>query len=324
MFDNYYRMRGDEAEDFSLGYRLYAADKSIEDNSDQSYLNDNAEAYEQMISELLKESDDQLDDGSVGGDVFRTAVYTANMCIASRVYETVDPIFARDGMHTALDAGRYLMGRLDGKNSQNETSDDSTEKAHIQNETSNDTPEKAPLQDETQEMEAVLWAFAELLRTDVEIRNAYDHSMMAGMPQKMSRQKKYKMIVNRLTAEVFEKDEMNDLKLLTAIAVLYADSESVPSESIRIISDKLSKYADLILEEKIEADDAFKNAVVVTTLAAAKLELENDEGDEANGSQLIKVIEYNVLNEKKKKLSEDERNLLTGRIADYERYLNNL
>ncbi len=329
MVEKYYESRGEDTKEFSLCYKLYAAD--IHEDEVSEYTEKNVDVLNSMMAELLEESDNQLDDGSIAGEVYRTSIYTANMCIASRVYESVDPIFARDCMHTALEAGRYLMMIPDDENSAKDINDD-------QSESISTVASKKDFS--ITEKEAVLWAFAELLRTDIEIRNAYDHSMMAGMPQKMSRQKKYKMMVNRLTSDVFENDDMDDLKLLTAIAIQRVDSESAPLESVEIISDKLCKYADRILagdaganensknadSEKIpgsetETDENFKKAVVATSLTQVTSELEKDGEENDNDSQLIKVIEYNVLKNTKKELSVEERNDLLRRIEAYKNYL---
>ena len=51
----------------------------------------------------------QDEDGSIAGDVKETAKACAFMCIVSRVYEDIDPIFARDSVHVALDAAHYLL-----------------------------------------------------------------------------------------------------------------------------------------------------------------------------------------------------------------------
>jgi hypothetical protein len=328
MVEKYYETRGKDTEKYSLCYKLYAADIHEDDVSEHN--EKDVDALNSMMAELLEESDNQLDDGSIGGDIYRTAIYTANMCIASRVYESIDPIFARDCMHTALEAGRYLMMIPDDENSAKSITDDQSE---------NISTVASKKDFSITEKEAVLWAFAELLRTDIEIRNAYDHSMMAGMPQKMSRQKKYKMMVNNLTSVVFENDDMDDLKLLTSIAMQRADSESAPSESVGIIADKLCKYADRRLgneiksdenpetenadkaHEEIKADDSFKKAVVATALTQVTNELEKDDESNDNDSQLIKVIEYNVLKNNKKKLSEEERNDLLNKIEAYKNYL---
>ncbi len=112
-----------------------------------------------------------------------TADFAAVMCLASRIYENTDPYFAREALHAAAAAGQWLI--------------DNPENTDFRNPEGCNTGEYND-DDDTDER---LWAFAELLRTDKDVKNENDHSMTSGMIQSSGRYDIYR----RKTEELFDR-----------------------------------------------------------------------------------------------------------------------
>ena len=230
--------------------------------------------------------------------IFDLSVFTAVMCVGSRVYENLDPVFSRDIMHAALDAAHFLMVR------QFKEADDKSDEASETNERSS-VIRMSSRDDELSEgtVAALLWAYAELLKTDKDMRNAYDHSLMAGMPQKMSRQKRYKLrlsdLIKRISFSSSDKAQ-NYIGLLLSVVVLL-DSEDTYTDEVK------SPLYDMLYAKADEADDELSAAVALLSL---QNELDSDERLGAGTSQLIKVVEYNVIGAGKKKMTEEEKSAI--------------
>ena len=271
--------------EIKLAYLLYS----------HELFNDSDLGFYETCEELIEA---QNDDGSFDikdeTNLFGTAVFTAIMCIASRVFENTDSLFARECIHSGLEAGHFLINHFMGE-----------ERIDVKS-----LSEK--------ESFSISWAFSELIRTDIEIRNAYDHSMMAGMPQKMNRQKKYKLILSMVSGNCnfsdIKDENLYDLYLLICICVLLDDDRNVTGDFRKLLLKSLYNYAEGI--------DEVKNDSEMNTLKTAVLSLEselrkNAEDADSSGSQLIKVIEYNVMNKKKDKLSEEEVRQKELKIEQY-------
>ena len=239
--------------------------------------------------------------------IFETSVFIAVMCVGSRVYENLDPVFSRDIMHGALDAAHFLISRQfkEADSEENETND----RDSVMRMSSRDSE----LDENT--IASMAWAFAELLNTDKDIRNAYDHSLMAGMPQKMSRQKRYKLRLSdmaRLMGQGSFDNADNAIMLLTSLIVLLDKDETFSEEVRKPLSDYLFNTADNS-DERLSAAIAF---------LALQNELECDEKLGSGSAQLIKVVEYNVIGANKKKLTEDEKTAIKAHIKTLESKLN--
>ncbi|WP_026490762.1 hypothetical protein [Butyrivibrio sp. XPD2002] len=281
----------------SCAYKLYMHEFLINDEErtfDEAYFKELVEGTSPVIEKSYEEQDE---DGSLGGDVFRTSLFAGLMCVTSRVYDDLDSIFARDCIHAGLDAAHFLMvSKLDVK-------------ALSHN-----------------EKLAMLWAFSELSRTDVEIKNAYDHSMMAGMPQKMSRQKKYKMLVNELGRELFNSETFNecaDSEDITGLDLLMFSYMIIPVGSDEIFSEEIISLSRKCLFDIADSNEADKTepAKLFAILAAEYILERDSEIENSSDAQLIKVIEYNVINQKKKKLSPEDKAELEERIVKYTKSL---
>lgn len=289
---------------FGAVYRMYLhellANEEAGSDFSEEYFKKLVEATSPVIEKNYEEQDE---DGSIKGDIFATSLFISLMCITSRVYENLDSIFARDCIHAGLDAAHYfLVNKIDIKTL------------------------------EVEGKSAMLWAFCELSRTDVEIKNAYDHSMMAGMPQKMSRQKKYKMLVNQLVRELFSDDSDNgrceckfnfDLKLLSSMIILL-DTEDIFSDEVKVITKKwLFVLTDKIINSDLYLKKEMQDEVLmIATLACENILNKDSEIQNGSESNLIKVIEYNVISQKKK-LSETEKNEINDRKERYLKVLEN-
>ncbi|SDB55840.1 hypothetical protein [Butyrivibrio sp. INlla16] len=227
--------------------------------------------------------------------IFDLSVFIAVMCVGSRVYENLDPVFSRDIMHAALDAAHFLMVR------QFKEADDEGDEVSERN----SVILMSSRDDELSEgsIAALLWAYAELLKTDKDMRNAYDHSLMAGMPQKMSRQKRYKLrlsdLIKRLSISGYDKAQ-NYIGLLLSTVVLLDSEDTFTDEVKRPLYDMLYAKAD-------EADDELSASVALLSL---QNELDSDERLGTGASQLIKVVEYNVIGAGKKKMTEEEKSAI--------------
>ncbi len=278
----------------NCAYKMYLHEFVSADEKrsfDEAYFKELVESTSPVIEKCYAEQDEN---GGIEGDVFKTSLFAGLMCVTSRVYDDLDSIFARDCIHAGLDAAHFLMaGKLDVK---------------------------AMSPDEKL---AMLWAFSERSRTDVEIKNAYDHSMMAGMPQKMSRQKKYKMLVNELGRELFATEIFDDLSkaenitgldlLMFAYMIISVGSDEIFSEEMI----GLSRKCIFDIADKRVNYDKTKMPGLIAILAAGYILDRDSEIENSSDSQLIKVIEYNVINQKKKKLSQEDRTNLEERIAKY-------
>ena len=158
-------------------------------------------------------------------------------------------------------------------------------------------------------------AFTELLKTDKDIRNAYDHSLMAGMPQKMSRQKRYKLRLSDMSKRLSHGggDLVEESMLLLATSEIMLDTEDTYSEEVKKpVCDFLYKTAD-------ENGNVLNSVIAILSL---QNELEKDEGLNSGSSQLIKVVEYNVIGGNRKKMTEEERNAVREHIERLEKTLN--
>ena len=227
--------------------------------------------------------------------IFDLSVFIAVMCTGSRVYENLDPVFSRDIMHAALDAAHFLMTR------QFKEADDEGGEANERSSVMRMSSRDDELSEGT--VAALLWAYAELLKTDKDIRNAHDHSLMAGMPQKMSRQKRYKLrlsdLIKRLSVNGSDKAQ-NYIWLLLSAVVLLDYEDTYTDEVKRPLYDLLYKKAD-------ESDDELSKVIALLSL---QNELDSDERLSSGASQLIKVVEYNVIGAGKKKMTEDEKSAI--------------
>ncbi len=303
--------------EISTAYRLYAYELFTDEqglDGDIEHIKDMVEATSHELEVLYQL---QNDNGSVGeGDyetvITKTSVFAALLCVASRIYENLDPVFSRELIHASIDAAHFLMV---GQFKTGEEADEGqNERVSVMRMNSRD--------DELSEaaLAAQFWAFAELLRTDEDVRNAYDHSLMAGMPQKMSRQKRYKVRLSDLFRRVFNIDNFDELKvnfesgktdaladyvLFGAIACLLDEKENA-SEEIR------KNVEQLILDY----DEMTPKSYLVLALLSNLLTLKKDDSIEGGNSQLIKVIEYNVINDNRKKLSDEARQEINRRISE--------
>lgn len=245
------------AKQINLAYSLYRYE-FFEDKSDIEQVKRFVETTSHKLEELYRT---QGDDGSCEGEniLLSTCIFIAIMCIASRNYDDLDPVFARDLVHEALDAGHYLMVGQFKK--EGEQGDDANERVLISDMSKNDSKLSR------MEILSGIWAYSELLKTDAEIRNAYDHSMMAGMPQKMSRQKRYQIRLHDLLKLYLQMEKESDTKAFCAMEFLAC-------------------FSALLLNE------------------------DSEEGEDENQSDLIKVIEINVIGKKKKFLTKEEASAL--------------
>ena len=278
----------------TLAYRLYGHElkaKSVEDNFDEAYYRSLVETTSPIIEKLYEKQDE---DGSIMQSTYMTSLFVGIMCVVSRVYDELDAIFARDCIHAGLDAAHYIM----------------TDKKDIN------------LLD-MKEKYALLWAFAELSHTDIEIKNTYDHSLMAGMPQKMSRQKKYKLYTNELCRNLLNKtyegkEHDFDLLIFTAMIILL-DAQDVFSDEVVHLTEKyIFNFADEIVNSNFSAEPWGEDILLLLAALSKENILRKDlEIENSSDSQLIKVIEYNVINKKKMKLSEDEISEINNKIQMY-------
>ena len=308
-YEEVFLQRADELEKsdklIALAYKLYAYELFFENQGaepDMDRIKGMVESTSHIIEDLYHSfdlEDMQFTEENLNQVIYDTSVFAAIMTLASRVYEVLDPVFSRDLIHAALDAGHFLMvGQFKTKEDDDK---EVPERISIMRMGSNDDKlDKASL-------EAQMWAFSELLRTDKDVRNAYDHSLMAGMPQKMSRQKRYRIRLSELFGKVSDGGEESDLKLFSMLAMLIDEEENAPEEIRKNMTDKL-----------IDATGSFSKVYAVVAVLALKVVLLMNEKLSGGDSQLIKVIEYNVINNNKKKLSDDEINVIRGSIDHYE------
>ncbi len=274
---------GDDS--LALLCRLYSYEIGLEAFARAGEFPESIEKDKDTIEGLF---DKQDENGDVEG--ISVPAFIAVMCVASRVFEDLDPIFSRECMHTALESG---LGLLD-------------------------------MDDERKEAEAMLIAFSELLKTDYEIRNTYDHSLMAGMPQKMSRQKKYKINLSKYFDCVFNGGDfagaISPELALVMISVFSDDEENISAEVREKLENILYYICDKMVSGSLDESDSYDVIEsILLNLAISSLEkkLETQNADDDGSSQLIKVIEYNIMQNKKKKLSDEEIKQIQEQIKKY-------
>ncbi|MCR5674211.1 MAG: glycoside hydrolase family 9 protein [Lachnospiraceae bacterium] len=136
-----------------------------------------------------------------------TASFAAVMCIASRVYEDLVPEFSREAVHAAAAAGQWLLAHPGNTGFRNPEGCNTGEYGD-----KDDTDER-------------LWAFAELLRTDREMRHEGDRSHEAAMPLRETRQEKYR----RAFASLWEKKLAAEKEALAAYDGALASGSPVSS-----------------------------------------------------------------------------------------------
>ena len=255
--------------------------------------------YEESDLSMIKSADGVIYNDSI----YKLSVFISVMCAGSRVYENLDPVFSRDIMHAALDAAHFLISRQFKEADEEEN--ESSERDSIVRMSSRD----ADLTDKT--VAALIWAFAELLKTDKDIRNAYDHSLMAGMPQKMSRQKRYKLRLSEMSKRMSSdnSDLTQNVVLLLAAEVVLLDTEDTFSDEVK------KPLYDYLYKASEDTDDELTLLMAYFSLLA---ELEIDEKLSAGGSQLIKVVEYNVIGGNKKRMTQEERAAIEAHIQRLE------
>ena len=299
--------------ELSIAYRLYAYELLFGENGslDIDKIRSVVEATSHGLEKMYREYEDKelsyidaKDKDGYDKTIYEVSVFTAVMCIASRVYDNLVPVFSRDIMHAALDAAHFLMSRQFKENDSEEK--EATETGSVLRMSSRDDV----LSQRT--VTSLAWGYAELLKTDKDIRNAYDHSLMAGMPQKMSRQKRYKLrlsdLIKRLSDDSID-DIDNSIKVLLSLTVLL-DTEDIFSDEVKkVMSEYLYKMADSL-------DDEMFLAAAILSL---QHELYMDEQIVAKGSQLIKVVEYNVIGGGKKQMSEEEKKRIIAHIEELKR-----
>ncbi|WP_026509387.1 hypothetical protein [Butyrivibrio sp. LC3010] len=255
---------------------------------------------------IEKQYEEQNEDGSIDGDIYKTSIFIAMMCVTSRVYDDLDAIFARDCMHAGLDAAHYLLVNKPDLN-----------------------------QLDTNEKLAMLWAFSELSKTDKEIKNAYDHSMMAGMPQKMSRQKRYKVIVNDLIHKARELSSDNgtaydvygsglEILVFSCMTILVDEGDAFFDEAKDVAEKLIFELADEALEKSYDELIYSQKILLLIASIIANYILDKDKAlSDGEDSQLIKVIEYKIINKKKNQLSDDEKEVFNKRIIKYIKKIDN-
>lgn len=283
---------------FGAVYRMYLHELLANEEAGSDFSEEYFKKLVDSTSPVIEKNyEEQDEDGSIKGDIFATSLFISLMCITSRVYENLDSIFARDCIHAGLDAAHYLLvNKIDIKTL------------------------------EVEKKSAMLWAFCELSRTDVEIKNAYDHSMMAGMPQKMSRQKKYKMLVNQLSREVFADSNYVvkcgykynfDLMVLSSMIILLDTEDNFSNEVVDFAQNWLFEMADKIINSDFHVEKEKQDQVLmIAAFACENILYKDNEIQNGSESNLIKVIEYNIIGQKKK-LSETEKNEVNDRLKKY-------
>ncbi len=264
-----------------------------------------------------------------------TADFAAVMCIASRVYEKYDPAFARDCIHQAYMAGRWLMEHEDNTDFHNPEGCITGEYTD-----SCDTDER-------------MWAYAELMRTDYKVKNDRDRSIMAAASQRESRQdiylRKFREAYDSYKESHPHADGRSiddgfgwqDVSAFAAVAAVF-DPENHAGPDIREeMTEMLTDRADAFLKMQdkgwpvsmCEEDFVWGSNMVVANrgdiMAVAALALDNkllldERGVEADDVQNVKVIELSYHDKKTiEKLSDDEKNDIKTRISSYDRAAKN-
>lgn len=231
-----------------------------------------------------------------------TADFAALMCIASRVYERYDPAFARDCIHEAYLAGQWLM--------------EHPENTDFHNPPGCNTGEYT----DTCDLDERMWAFAELLRTDHEIKQEGDRSMMAAASHRESRQDRY-LAQLMLAFDLYEKDHPHsdgrsvddgfgwqDVSALAAVSVIFDPlnmaGDELRDRMIRMLKTRAESLA--VMQEEgyplsmLKQDFVWGSSMVVSNRAnvliltslALKRRIElSRAGAEVPDTQNIKVIE---------------------------------
>ena len=175
-----------------------------------------------------------------------TADLAAVMCIASRVYERYDPAFARDCMHQAYMAGQWLMTHPENTDFHNPEGCITGEYTDA-----SDTDER-------------MWAYAELMRTDYEVKNHKDRSIMAAAAQRESRQDKYAGLfteaLDKYTSDHPHSDGRSvddgfgwqDVSALAAAAVVFDPLNNAGEELRTRMTELLKERADAFVEMQEE------------------------------------------------------------------------
>ena len=306
-----------ESAELGTAFRLYEFELLSEKNTsygDIENIRNMVESTSHVLEKMYRDYENRelglmnnIDKGVYDETIFEIAVFSAVMCIGSRVYENLDPVFSRDIMHAALDAAHFLISR------QFKEADDENDETNERDSVIRMSSRDDDLSSKT--VTALMLAFTELLKTDKDIRNAYDHSLMAGMPQKMSRQKRYKLRLSDMSKRLSYGggDLIEESMLLLVAAEIMLDSEDTYSEEVKKpVRDFLYKAAD-------ENGNVLNSVIAILSL---QNELEIDEGLNSGSSQLIKVVEYNVIGGNRKRMTEDERNAVREHIERLEKTLN--
>ncbi|MCR5747972.1 MAG: glycoside hydrolase family 9 protein [Lachnospiraceae bacterium] len=259
-----------------------------------------------------------------------TADFAAAMCIASRVYEKYDSNFARDCIHQAYLAGQWLMTHPDN--------------------TDFHDPEGCNTGEYTDpcDRDERMWAFAELMRTDHEVKQDFDRSMMAAASQRESRQDRYRAEFIRAYEEYTQshphydgrsEDDgfgWQDVSSLAALAVIF-DPLNFAGKELRekmenLITDRADSFVkmqesgypvamkeeDFIWGSNMVATN--RADVLLTAVLALKQKIElNERGITPDESQKVKVIELSYRKEEDgRRLSSEEKNEMAEKIKVYE------
>ncbi|MCR5032494.1 MAG: glycoside hydrolase family 9 protein [Lachnospiraceae bacterium] len=261
-----------------------------------------------------------------------TGDFAALMCLAARVYKEFDPAFARDCMHAGVAAGMWLLENPDNTNFKNPEGSNTGE------------------YDDDDDRDERMWAFAELIRTDLEVRNAGDHSLMSGVRNNLSRQARYKQAFEQMTKEYLEMDAKRldkgmivdgfgwtDCGLFAMIAAIFDRSMTVDQNLVSQLRKRLYEKAELLC--KVQEENGYHVAMgmkdfcwgsnmvvhnragllIVASLSLNE-ELEMDEkGVSRDATGLVKVVEYGVIRkDETPRLSDEERSRMEDSIAHYE------
>ena len=231
-----------------------------------------------------------------------TADLAAVMCIASRVYEEYDPAFARECMHRAYMAGQWLA--------------DHPENTDFHNPEGCNTGEYTDTCDRDERM----WAFAELLRTDLELRHDGDRSMLAAAAQRETRQDRYQKLFRRAFDEYLADHPhadgrslddgfgWQDVSALAAVAVIFDPLNIAGGEMRDRMTALLKERADSFVEMQEEGypvsmlaqDFVWGSNMVVSNRAAVlilaslalkrRIEL-NDKGTDVEETHNVKAVQ---------------------------------
>ena len=205
----------------TLGHLLYAWELFPEALSDQLHIPESGDGMPDILSECRYELDFllqlQAEDGGVyhkvttmrhpdflmpeedDGELFvfpvssvATGAFAAAMCIASRVYEPYEPDLSRTMLHAAVEAGQWLLAHPDYPSFHNPPECNTGEYGD-----DDDRDER-------------LWAFTELLRTDILLTHEGDRSHAGAGPHHVTRQERYRREIERLWRDMYE-DELATL-----------------------------------------------------------------------------------------------------------------